>query len=362
MMMQFAKIGQYRLFNQEISVHHFSKPAELVGWMGALQAQDFLGAKWSIALRLPAAKDADIEAAIQNKTIVRSWGLRGTLHFMASQDIGWMLKLVAPRIVLLLDGQYRKRELDKSILLKSQKLLVGALRDSPPLTRSELKVVLEKGHIRTENMRINFILLKAALDGIICLGPRKGKEFTYVLLADWVPSQEKKTREESLAMLAKMYFRSHGPATIADLSWWSGLTIKDSKVALESMSPGLKQLSIQGRAYYMDYTVSIPKKNSRSIYLLPGFDEYLLGYSDRRAVMQDAHKKKIMGSGNGIFKATIVINGAIAGSWKRTFAKNGLVIAIDPFIPLDKSNTIRLEQAIKSFCNYLEMQRTDEPT
>ncbi len=216
-----------RLANQQIARPKYRTPHEMVAWLGAMQAQDYLGALWAIGLRLANAAEADIEQAIANRTIVRTWPLRGTLHFVAALDIRWMLELLAPRVIASGRRRQQQLELDDKIIGRIRTVFVRALQGGKQLTRDEMYALLESARISSAGQRGYHILWRLAHEGIICCGARKGKQPTFTLLAEWVPNAKSLKRDEALAELTRRYFTGHGPATLQDFVWWSGLRVSD---------------------------------------------------------------------------------------------------------------------------------------
>jgi len=350
-----SEIARYRLVNQQISNHLFDEPGKLVSWLGAVQAQDYYGAKWSLGLRIPGSTDDDIEKAIADKKLIRSWALRGTLHFLVPADIRWILKLLSPRLISIYGSHYQRLGLDKSLLEKSSQIIYRALKDGKQLTRKELKFQLEKKGIATQELRLSFLLLRAALDGQICFGSRRNKEFTFTLLDEWIPAAKKLESDEALAELTRRYFTSHGPATIKDFAWWSGLPIIDIKRGLEIIKSGLHKEVVKEQTYWMPDNMPVKKAHSKTIYLLPGFDEYIIAYKERTAALDAANVKEVMGAGNALFNSTIVINGRVEGTWKRTIRKDHVLIKTTLFRKLNNSHQDALTVAKKRFAKFLGM-------
>src|ERR1044071_7642877 len=223
-----------RLHNQKLSAADFRKPVELVRWFGAVQSQDFEAAKWAVALRMQSATNAAIEEAFNRGTILRIHLLRPTWHFVAHDDIRWLLDLTAPRVNVKCGPNYRKLELDDATIKRSRRVLESALRNGKHLTRAELRKKLnDSGVAANDTIRLAHILIRAELDGVVCTRPRIGKEFTYALLDERVAGTKKLDRDEALAKLTRRYFRSHGPATLQDFAWWSGLIAADAQRGVE---------------------------------------------------------------------------------------------------------------------------------
>jgi len=351
-----SEIANMRMANQRISKHDFKTPAEIVGWLGAVQAQDYHGSKWSVGLRLKSSTDKIIENAINNKSIIRTWAQRGTLHFVVPEDIYWITDLVAPKIIKSIASRYKQMELDEKLLQKSNKILLKAVIGNKAVTRKELKDILNKNKIPTNELRFNFILQRAVYDKFIVLGPRKDKEFTFVALEEWTPKTKSITRGEAIGRFAEKFFKSHGPATIHDFSWWSGLTLTECRAGLEVISLKLIKESVNNQDYWMDSKMVGQETKPGTIYLLPGFDEYLLGYKDRSGMIADEHVKHVFAAGNAIFKNTIVIDGKVAGTWRRTIKKNEVIIEPYFFVAMKKSYQRIFEEEVERYAAFLGLK------
>src|SRR5215207_8083432 len=234
-------IADRRLRNQRIAGVGFERPGDVVAWMGAVQAQDYLGALWALGLRMKTATEEAVEQAIAERAIVRTWPMRGTLHFVAPADVRWMLELLTPRVLAGRKARYRQLELDQKDFDRSRDLLVRALEGDRQLTRDALYEKMEAAGISTGGQRGIHILQRLALDGLLCFAAREGKQPAFALLEEWVPAARMLDRDEALAALAERYFTSRGPATLQDFTWWSGLTVADAKTAIELAGPRLQR-------------------------------------------------------------------------------------------------------------------------
>lgn len=352
-------IANYRLFNQHIASPHLKESGQLVAWLGAMQAQDYAGAKWSIGLRLPDATDTDIEQAIADRTIVRTWPMRGTLHFVAAADVRWLLKLLTPRVIAQTAGRSRQLELDEAIFAHSKQLFAGALQGGKHLTRAEMQQTLEEAGISTAGQRGYHILVRSAQDGLICFGVPQGKQQTFTLLDEWIAPTKALARDEALAELARRYFTGHGPATVHDLARWSGLTLTDARAGLEQVKTQLRQETVNGQTYWLSPDIPASPTESPTAYLLPGFDEYLLGYTDRSAVLEPAHAPKIVPGNNGMFMPTVVIDGRVAGLWKRTLKKDKLILILSPFASFSQAESQAINPAAERYRYFMGLSGLD---
>ena len=334
-----------RLVNQLIDGEKLERPEEVVRWLGAMQAQDYLQALWAIGLRLKSATVAGIEQAIFDGKIVRTWPMRGTLHFVPPEDAKWMLKLSASRVLAKDGRRLEQLGLDEKIMERCKKHFYDALKGNRKLSRPEMMKLLQEAGIRIENQRGYHILWYLAQTGLICLGPMQDKQQTFVLLDEWVPNSRNLSREESLAELARRYFASHGLATVHDFAWWAGLTVTEAKSGLGASMPELISEKIDGKEYWTTGDAPDDKAYDKSgVNLLPAFDEYLIGYKDRAAVLDLEDAPKVVPGKNGVFLPTIVVGGRVVGTWKRKLKKNSIDLTLSPFTHLGDSD----EGAIKA--------------
>lgn len=348
-----AEITHRRLANQLISASDCRRPEEVVTVLGAIQAQDYAGALWSIGLRLQNVTEEDVENAVAERKIVRSWPMRGTLHFVAATDIHWILDLLAPQIVARRIHLARDLELDAATLVRCEKLFVRELRGQRRLTRDALMKLLERNKISIANQRGYHILWHLAQEKVICFGPRAGKQHTFVLLDEWIPAGRKKDRDVALAEIARRYFTGHGPATLQDFAAWTGLSAADARAALDSVASRLSHETKDGKDYWMAHNPAKIQPAPSGGFLLPGFDEYLLGYKDRSAALDPQHVPKVIPANNGRFLPTIVLDGCVAGTWQREIKRGKLTITLSPFKRLKKTETQAVIPAAKQCGQFL---------
>ncbi len=360
-----TEISNCRLFSQKIASTEFTSAKEVVGWMGAMQAQDFAMAKWAVGIRLLNPTNAKIEKALNKGEILRTHVMRPTWHFVAAEDIYWLLDLTAAKIKSSMKSRDKDLELSETIYTKSNIIIGQILSGGVHLSREELAKAFNSFNISTDNNRLSHLLIRAELEGIICNGQVNGNKQTYALLCERVPNKKILTREESLAELAKRYFTSHGPATLQDFVWWSGLSVTEARQGLESVQSGFISETIGAAKYWFKDFSSIVKSDKMSIYLLPAFDEFLISYRDRSASLSLVHHKKAV-SDNGIFRPIVVINGQVTGLWKRTIKKDEVIIETSSFLPennilkdlfIDAYNTfgcfLDKEASLKGDCGWL---------
>jgi winged helix DNA-binding protein len=329
-------ILRQRLHNQLLSQTKFTQPGQVVAWLGAVQSQDYAGAKWAISQRTNGLTEAKIEHSFANGEILRTHVLRPTWHFVTPQDIRWMLALTAPRVLALLSFLDRQLGVDQSLIKQTNTILAKALEGGKQSTRAELGSVLQKNGIQTDGLRLGHIIMHAELDGIICSGARRGKQFTYALLEERAPQARTLERGEALAELTLRYFRSHGPATLKDFAWWSGLTMADVRTGMDLVKSRFEQEVMERQTYWFASLQPV-RRPSPTTFLLPNYDEYTVGYTDRSAISDVLHTDKFPREGN--LAQSILMDGRVTGTWKRTIKKKEVVIELAPFtVPTKEQN------------------------
>jgi hypothetical protein len=308
-------------------------PEAIVTHLGAVQAQDYPGALWSIGLRIPGATRADVERAVVERTIVRTWPMRGTLHFVPAADARWMLDLLAPRIIRSVAALYRQLELDATAFQRCRLLVGRALTRDPVMARGAIYAALERGGVSTTSLRGIHILRRLSMERMICQGPHAEKEPTFALFDDWIATSRELDRDDALRTLAERYFRSHGPATLRDFVWWTGLTVADAKTGLHLAQPSLERITTNDAEMWMS-TALRASEVPTAVHLLPGFDELMPGYKDRSAMVAPRYAARIGPGSNGIFVPTLVLDAQVCGTWRRTTRGKAVVLEASPFVRL----------------------------
>ncbi len=331
-----------RLLNQRLLATTIRQPADVVRWLGAVQAQDYAGAKWGLGMRLdPAAavvSDAAVEQALDAGAILRTHLLRPTWHFVTPADIRWLLALTAPRVHLANAAYYRRVGLDDDLYARVCPALVQALEGGRYLTRDELRNWLEAAGIATAvELRMVYILMRAELDGFICSGPRRGKQFTYALIDERVPPMPPLTRNEALAELTHRFFLSHGPATVHDLARWASLPINEARAGLAANAAHLQSAEVAGLTYWFGPSLPDLPIQAPVAHLVSVYDEYVIGYKEWSAIAEPADAARLRAMENDL-TSIMLINGRIAGTWKRTIGKRNVAVTLKPFRPLSEED------------------------
>jgi hypothetical protein len=368
----------------------FARPEDVVAWFGAVQAQDYAGAKWGVAQRTAGATDAAIDRLVDAGRILRTHVLRPTWHFVMPADIRWMLSLTAPRAKAASAHQYRQLELDERVIGRAHAAMVRAMEGGHRLTRPEIARVCGQADVDVSGGRLAMVVMLAELDALVCSGPRRGRQFTYALLDERVPPSNALEREAALAELAARYFTGHGPAGAADFAWWSGLTLTDARTAIDAAGAALVREVIDGRTYWTGLlgdpaadgrqvrsllrvaasgstagasAGGIPggrspggpvaaRSGSPGVHLLPNYDEFTVGYRDRRAFvgpeMPNADATVVLSN-------VVVRDGRVAGTWRRVVERDRVVLVADLAAPLDAAGRAGLERAAARYGDFLEM-------
>jgi len=312
-------MGRLRLASQGLLGAGLGSVPEAVRWMTASQAQNLQEALWAVGLRVPGAGLTDVRAALDSGSVVRSWPMRGTLHLVAPEDLRWMLGLTAERLTRSIAGRHRELDITWADIEKCRDVALERLAGGGSLSRAELFGVFEAAGQPTTGQRGIHILGTLCRHGWLVQGPLAGNQQLLVAFDEWIPVSRTLERQEGIAEFALRYFRSHGPATLRDFAWWTQIPLTDVRPAFKEISGQLVELEFDDTSYWMSpETASMLDDGvpgQRSVLLLPGFDEFLLGYQDRSLVLAPGHANKIVPGGNGVFRKTLVAGGEVVGTW-----------------------------------------------
>lgn len=349
-----SDIAFLRLQRQHIVKPDFTNPEDVVKWFGAVQAQDYLGALWALGLRMKKSTEATVEDALTRRVIIRTWPMRGTLHFVAAEDARWMLKLLTTRVVTAHRARIRRDyNLDDRVIGKSEKIIVRALEGNRQLSRDGIYDLLEKNKIAASGQRGLHILWRLAQHGVVCFASRQGKQQTFALLDEWIPMTRELSRDESYAELASRYFTSHGPATLHDFAWWSGLSLTEARVAYELVKPNFLEEKIGTLSYVLPKKLPALKRSS-STFILPAFDEFAVSYADRSAMVDPTKKTKL--TAFQLLSPTVITNGSIVGTWKRTLAKDSATLEVKSFSTLTPEQKKAVEYKADHYGKFLNVK------
>ncbi|MES2303864.1 MAG: winged helix DNA-binding domain-containing protein [Gemmatimonadota bacterium] len=325
-------VAHRRLHHQRIGHAAATTPLDVVRTLGAVQAQDYGQALWGIGARVPGSTQASIEASIAKGEILRTWPMRGTIHFVPAVDAHWMLAISAERTM----GQVAKRmaelKLTPMMIERNNEIFRKGLADGQRLQREEMFALLTRAGVKLVPEHHYSIIWHAALHGVIGHGPMDGKQPTFVLLDGWVKKPKKLSGDAALVELARRYFTSHGPSTVQDFGWWAGLAMGRAREGLEGAKASLASETFRGKEYWGPTDGGTPDASlAEGVHLLAGFDEFFLGYQGREDVIDLAHAPKVIPGSNGIFRPMIVVDGQVVGTWKKVMKAKSVAIELAPF-------------------------------
>jgi hypothetical protein len=345
-----------RLASQWLGGSTATSAAQVVRHLGAVQAQDYPSALWALGLRLPELGEAQVEAAVAAGEIVRTWPLRRTLHLVPAEDVRWMLALRAPGLLARNTGRYRALGLDAGDFARARRVLGRALAGGGRLTRAEAYAALARGGVAPTGQRGIHLIAHLAQEGVLCGGPRQGRQPTFVLLDEWVPAARELARDEALATLATRYFTGHGPATLQDFAWWSGLPARDARRGAESAS-ALRAQQRAGRTWYSKAAFDAPRATRRvaAAFVLPPWDEYLVAYRDRSFALGD----RARAAGPALIgRPLVLLDGRVRGTWRRELAATTARVTVEPWAPLGAAERRAVERAVARYGRFLGREVT----
>ena len=326
-----------------------SSPEAVVGWLGAVQSQDFGPAKWSIGKRMDASiTDAAIDRAFDAGRILRTHVLRPTWHFVTPEDIRWLLDITGPRIEVLSAFMYRTTGLDADVRRRSNAIIAKALAGGRHLTRAELRVDLEAAGFATDGFRMGYLMMHAEVTQLVCSGVLRGKTQTYALLEERAPQARRLTRDEALAELTRRYFTSHGPATVKDFRVWCSLPAADAKRGLDLVGPELEQETRGDLTFWSgasERSVPVAVDPSPTVHLLQGYDEYIMGYTETKSLIDMDGSAGYSPTDRAIYVGVLLLDGQFAGNWKRTIGRDEVVIHVQLTRSFDDAGLAALDQA-----------------
>lgn len=347
------------LVARRLRAHHligarFTSPVDAVRAFGAIQAQDFPAAAWGIGQRTKAATALGIAELFDEGAILRTHILRPTWHFALPEDIGWMLELTAPRLRRRMTTRWRQLDVDEGTIGKAERIFASSIGGDGPRTRPELAAALRDAGIDAVGQRMPHLLLAAELDGVVVSGPRRGKTFTYALLDARAPRVTRLDRAAALGRIAERYFTSHGPARLADFTWWSGISTADARVGVAAAGDGLIRETIGGVDHWSGREARAPRTRPPVAHLLPNFDEYTVAYRDRSALVDPRrpfdHSALSFGS---VLANVVTIDGLVRGTWRRSERRDGAAVAVTVFEALTRRESEALDRSVDELGRFL---------
>ncbi|MEQ1693125.1 MAG: winged helix DNA-binding domain-containing protein [Gemmatimonas sp.] len=342
------RIAIARLHHQHLTTTPtLTSAADVVRMLGAVQAQDYVGAKWAIGMRAHGLKDADVERAFNAGEILRTHVMRPTWHFVAPKDLRWMQRLTAARVHAKMAPYNRTLGLTPAVLRSSNTIIERALGGGTFLTRAQLKAALDGARIHTDGtQRLARLVMHAELEGLVCSGPRVGKQFTYALLAERAPVSRDLSGDDALAELTRRYFVSRAPATVQDFAWWSGLSIGECRRGVQMLGRELEVCTLGDDSYHVPRGFTLPRATSQLVHLLPNYDEFFIGFRDRAAIGDRIGSIALVTGGNALIANVVLVGGQLVGGWKRREGGGDLDVDITLHARLTSAERARVAAAV----------------
>lgn len=345
-------IARQRLTRTFLTTRHWTSSREVVYALGAVQAQDYDGAKWAIAQRTVGLTESSIEQDFTNGEMIRTHVLRPTWHFVDPLDLRWMLALTGPAVMKRMTAYNRQLELDAKVFSRCNTVIERVLRGGKHLTRNELKGELSRAKIgELGGQRLAHIVMNAELEALICSGPRREKQFTYALVDERVPATKPRERDDAILELTRRYFRARSPATASDFNWWSGLSMADVRKGIELASDDLEQVIIGDKTYWS--TGERLARPRASANLLPNYDEFFIGHKDRSALGERLKSTKAITGGNALIAHIIIVDGQLVGGWRRSVGKDAVTLNMNILTQLTPSETKRIRAEVRRYCSFV---------
>ena len=346
-----ADIVRQRMANLLLTGDERRQPVDVVTWLGAMQAQDLGSGKWSFGVRLPGQTETTIDDAIAEGQVLRTWPMRGTIHFVPPRDARWMLETTGIRMLSGVRARWDYLGLDKETVDRSAAVLDDALKGGTILTRGAAMQVLTEAGIDVSGQRAYHVIWYASQIGVTCLGPQQGKEQTIVRLADWAPDQVQRDASDGMRELALRYVQGHGPVTHQDFARWAGIGATEAKKALTANDGAVRLVDTDEGPMWV--AANDPPGEVPGVVALPGFDEFILGYKDRSLVLPEEHKGRIVPGNNGVFRPTVVVDGNVVATWRRKPKARVDDIDVEAFVPLRPAHRRQIESSFDTYATYL---------
>ncbi|KQS22847.1 winged helix DNA-binding domain-containing protein [Frigoribacterium sp. Leaf186] len=359
-----AALARARAAAQRLGIPGHETVAEAAAAMLGTQAQDFTGGLFALGLRTPGSREADVRAALERREVVRTWPARGTLMFVAADDVRWLTALLAPRSLQASQGLWRRVGLEPRDFGAAREAVLTALTGRAPASRPDLLRAISDAGVGTAGERGSHLLRWLAGTGVIVFGAPRGTEQTFALLDEWVPDARRiDDRDEALAEYAHRYLAHRGPATERDLAWWGGLTLTEARRAVD-LAADVERTTVGDveQLTWGDAGAVPPARDDPR--LLPPFDELLLGYGDRSASLRAADVARLVPASNGLFLPAVVVDGRVVGTWRRTLTRHTVAVELDAWVPWGVRTRRRLERRVAEYADFVgrDLAPTTRPT
>ncbi|MFM6850666.1 MAG: winged helix DNA-binding domain-containing protein [Terrabacter sp.] len=325
---------------------------EVTRGLGALQAQDYGSGVWSLGVRSGLTL-AEVEQAVERREVVRTWPMRGTIHWVPAEDARWMCRLLAAPRSTALATRYAQLGIGERDIELAGRLFEEHLTE--PMSRPDVIALLVDAGIDPTDQRAYHLVGHHCMTGLLCQGPVIGKQPSFVLIDSWVPHSRRLSREEGLATMAERYLRGHGPVTEKDLAGWLLKPLGLTREALDLVEPQVVREEVDGQVWlwHVDAADASEALGHSGVHLLPQWDEFLLGYKSRDVTLPPEHFHRVVPGRNMVFKPTLVVDGEVAGTWRRQQRARRTVLEVAPFVPLGASRWRDVERAATAYGRFL---------
>lgn len=324
--------------------------ADVARGLGAMQAQDYGSGVWSIGVRSGLTL-AEVEQAVHDRQIVRTWPMRGTIHWVAAEDARWMSQLLASRVLASVQARHRQLGLDEHDVDLARALFEEHLTE--PMSRPDVLRLLADHGIDPSGQRTYHLLGYHCMTGLLCQGPLIGRQPSFVLIDSWVPLSRKLAREEAMATVVERYVRSHGPVTEKDIAGWVAGTLGFAREALDLLGDAVHRELVDGQVWLSHVDARRPAAGTTGVHLLPQWDEFLLGYKSRNVTLPDEHVARVVPGRNMVFQPTVVVDGEVAGVWRRVTSGQRVVVKVTPLTALTARARAGLEASTAAYGRFL---------
>lgn len=305
-----------RLLSQQLICPQFDHPAELVNYMGAIQAQEYRMMRWAVARRTRKPSAKAFKEAFDSGQIIRLHLMRGTWQLVSAEDYWPLVELCAPRAMTVTKGWMNSNKISISDdeVMQIRDIIIQTVADKRSATKEEIVQALTEKDIHMDEHRLSYHIRMAEISGTICSGDLLPMKATYALTADKVKPKRIMDRDETLLLLTRKYFQSRQPATLEDFVWWSGLNINDCRKGITLMGQSIHSEKWKGRDFYLTDTCRTRGFSKGKYLLIAPYDEYLISYKSRDIVLSPEYKHKAHNN-SGIFQPVIAHDGIICGNW-----------------------------------------------
>ena len=350
------KAIQIRMLNQQLLSPLYQKPQDIVAWQGAMQAQDYNYFRWAIGIRQRIPQLAQLQAAFAKAELLRLHLLRCTVQVVSQTDIGWLLPLCKERNLRTLQSWHKSinTSFSESHFQEITQALQELLAGGKSLPKKAIAEQLTSLGLLPDDRLLTSLLVRSEIEGLLCSGQMQGREATWALLSERVPTICSLTPDEALKQLAVKYFRSHSPASLEDFAWWSGLSKTQCKKALTLIANEVEEIKVEEETMYLYHNTLDCPDYARKVLLLPPYDEYLIGYKSRWVALEKKHTAKAHNN-FGIFKPVILHEGRVVGNWKASIDKQGENLTIDFFAEKSKIGKQNLQGAVNQFVQFCKV-------